>query len=157
MCVCLRRLSCTWWTKMRISDLEMHWVSHNMHEKLYYCAVIILKNLQPGKTLLAHYWFALIGVSVFWKNIFMLFLSGCVLSEGHHYSHSYSSPPHLPLLWQPHLVCGPQGELDPQVPLLWYQGPFQEGRHSVCDMLTDVLITNFPRSSEMKSHVQNAN
>ena len=122
-----------------------------------YCAVIILKNLQPGKTLLAHYWFALIGVSVFWKNIFILFLSVCVLSEGHHYSHSYSSPPHLPLLWQPHLVCGPQGELDPQVPLLWYQGPFQEGRHSICDMLTDVLITNFTRSSEIKSHVQNAN
>lgn len=64
----------------------------------------------------------------------MFFLSGCVLSEGHHYSHSCSSPAHLPLLWQPHLECGPQGELDPQVPLLWYQGPFQEGRHSVCDM-----------------------
>lgn len=117
----------------------MHWVSHNMHEKLHYCAVIILKKtsnleIKDSSTLLAHYWCALIGVSAFWNNIFMFFLSGCVLSEGHHYSHSCSSPAHLPLLWQPHLECGPQGELDPQVPLLWYQGPFQEGRHSVCDM-----------------------
>ena len=70
VCVCLRPLSCTWWTKMRISDLEMHWVSHNMHEKLHYCAVIILKKtsnleIKDSSTLLAHYWCALIGVSAF--------------------------------------------------------------------------------------------